>query len=33
MIALITTQRAFEAASRVVTASDEMMGMANGLRR
>jgi flagellar basal-body rod protein FlgG len=33
MISLITTQRAFEAASRVVTASDEMMGMANGLRR
>lgn len=33
MIALITTQRAFEAASKVVTASDEMMGMANGLRR
>jgi flagellar basal-body rod protein FlgG len=33
MISLITTQRAFEAASRVVTASDEMMGMANALRR
>lgn len=33
MISLITTQRAFEAASKVVTASDEMMGMANGLRR
>lgn len=33
MISLITTQRAFEAASRVVTASDEMMGIANGLRR
>jgi flagellar basal-body rod protein FlgG len=33
MISLIVTQRAFEAASRVVTASDEMMGMANGLRR
>lgn len=33
MISLITTQRAFEAASKVVSASDEMMGMANGLRR
>ena len=33
MISLIVTQRAFEASSRVVTASDEMMGMANGLRR
>jgi flagellar basal-body rod protein FlgG len=33
MISLITTQRAFEAAAKVVTASDEMMGMANGLRR
>ena len=33
MIALITTQRAFEAASKVVAAGDEMMGIANGLRR
>jgi flagellar basal-body rod protein FlgG len=33
MISLITTQRAFEAAGKVVSASDEMMGMANGLRR
>ena len=33
MISLITTQRAFEAASKVVSASDEMMGVANGLRR
>lgn len=33
MISLIQTQRAFEAASKVVTASDEMLGMANGLRR
>jgi flagellar basal-body rod protein FlgG len=33
MISLITTQRAFEASSKVVMASDEMMGMANGLRR
>ncbi len=33
MISLIVTQRAFEASSKVVTASDEMMGMANGLRR
>jgi flagellar basal-body rod protein FlgG len=33
MIALIMTQRAFEAASKVVSASDDMMGMANGLRR
>lgn len=33
MISLIVTQRAFEASSKVVSASDEMMGMANGLRR
>jgi len=33
MISLIVTQRAFEASSKVVAASDEMMGMANGLRR
>jgi len=33
MISLIITQRAFEASSKVVSASDEMMGMANGLRR
>jgi flagellar basal-body rod protein FlgG len=33
MISLVITQRAFEAASKVVSASDEMMGMANGLRR
>jgi len=32
MIALITTQRAFEAAGRAVSAADEMMGIANGLR-
>lgn len=33
MISLIVTQRAFEASSKVISASDEMMGMANGLRR
>ena len=33
MISLIVTQRAFEASSKVVSASDEMMGMANALRR
>lgn len=33
MISLIVTQRAFEASSKVVSASDEMMGMANSLRR
>ena len=32
MIRMITTQRAFEASSRVVTATDQMMGIANGLR-
>jgi flagellar basal-body rod protein FlgG len=33
MITMITTQRAFEASARVVSASDEMWGIANGLRR
>ncbi|MFN8121871.1 MAG: flagellar hook-basal body complex protein [Thermoleophilia bacterium] len=33
MVTMITTQRAFEAAARVVSASDEMWGIANGLRR
>jgi flagellar basal-body rod protein FlgG len=33
MVQMITTQRAFEASSRVVTAADQMMGMANGLRQ
>ncbi len=33
MIAMVTTQRAFEAASKVVSATDEMWGIANGLRR
>ncbi len=33
MIDMIFAQRAFEAASKVVSASDEMLGMANGLRR
>lgn len=33
MISLIVTQRAFEASSKVVSASDDMMGMANALRR
>jgi flagellar basal-body rod protein FlgG len=33
MIAMVTTQRSFEAASKVVSAADEMWGMANGMRR
>jgi flagellar basal-body rod protein FlgG len=33
MIDMIFAQRAFEAASKVVSASDEMMGMANQIRR
>jgi flagellar basal-body rod protein FlgG len=33
MVNMVTTQRAFEAASRVVSATDEMWGIANGLRR
>lgn len=33
MVNMVTTQRAFEAASRVVSATDEMWGMANGMRR
>lgn len=33
MIEMITAQRAFEAASRVISASDEMLTTANGIRR
>ncbi|MFN8109592.1 MAG: flagellar hook-basal body complex protein [Thermoleophilia bacterium] len=33
MVSMIAIQRAFEASSKVVSASDEMWGMANGLRR
>jgi len=33
MVSMVTTQRAFEASSRVVSATDEMWGMANGMRR
>ena len=33
MISMVTTQRAFEASSKVVSATDEMWGMANGMRR
>ena len=33
MIGMIVAQRAFEASSKVVIASDEMLGMANGLRQ
>jgi flagellar basal-body rod protein FlgG len=33
MVGMITTQRAYESVSKVVQASDEMLGTANGLRR
>lgn len=33
MIGMIFAQRAFEASSKIVQASDEMLGMANGLRQ
>jgi flagellar basal-body rod protein FlgG len=33
MVGMITTQRAFEAVSKLVQASDEMLGIADGLRR
>ena len=33
MVGMITTQRAYEAVSKVVSASDEMLGTANQLRR
>jgi flagellar basal-body rod protein FlgG len=33
MIDMITTQRAFESVSKVITTSDEMLGMANAMRR
>ena len=33
MVGMITTQRAYEAVSKVVTASDEMLQTANQLRR
>jgi flagellar basal-body rod protein FlgG len=33
MVSMITTQRAYEGVAKVVTASDEMLGTANGLRR
>jgi flagellar basal-body rod protein FlgG len=33
MIGMIFAQRAFEASGKVVSASDEMLGMANGLRQ
>jgi flagellar basal-body rod protein FlgG len=33
MVSMITTQRAYEAVAKVVQASDEMLGTANGLRR
>src|SRR4051794_17656135 len=32
MVGMVTTQRAYEAVSKVVSAADEMMQMANGLR-
>lgn len=33
MVNMITTQRAFEGTSKAVQASDDMLGLANGLRR
>lgn len=33
MVTMVTAQRSFEAASKVVSASDEMWGIANGMRR
>jgi flagellar basal-body rod protein FlgG len=33
MVDMIFAQRAFEASSKVVQASDEMLGLANGMRR
>lgn len=33
MVSMVATQRAFEASARIVSASDEMWGIANGLRR
>jgi flagellar hook-basal body protein len=33
MVGMITTQRAYEAVSKVVSASDEMLQIANQLRR
>ena len=33
MVNMITTQRAFESVAKIVQASDEMLGTANGLRR
>ena len=33
MVALMVAQRAYEASVKVVQASDDMLGMINGLRR
>ena len=33
MVGMITTQRGYEATAKIVTASDEMLGIANSLRR
>lgn len=33
MVAMIESQRAFQLASRAITTADEMMGMANGVKR
>jgi len=33
LVNMITTQRAYEATSKAIKAADEMLGMANGLRR
>ena len=33
MVGMVSTQRAYEAVSKVISASDEMLGQANQLRR
>ena len=33
MVSMISTQRAYETGAKVISAADEMLGYANGLRR
>jgi flagellar basal body rod protein FlgG len=33
MVAMIESQRAFQLASKAITTADEMMGIANGVKR